>query len=390
MAQYQMPDHTIPFDRLAEGLTPDTFDDQAPGLVARLDRRRVRVVFDFPRKPLPLRSGRRVDPMGFYRQEVLRIPAMDREEEIRFCMALEILWRRLQKARRAAGFSAEDAARYPSVACDDCPNCPPGRERAFAGCIRRDLAPAKRERLRLRHEEFVTARNELIARNLNIVFRLLDRYRKVSVAPEDMIQEANLSLFRAVEGFDFRRGVRFKTYAGYWVNQAFLNAIYNQSRVVRVPAYIQKAMKKIHDARGAVADLADTAGLAEATGVAPELVQTAIAGNRFTLSLDKTVDGESGARMVDLIEGGEEPEKLPDLGERARLGELLEQAFAELNERERRVLQLRYGLGTGKPATLAAVGQELGISLERVRQIQKGALEKLRLGGSSQLLEQFA
>ncbi|MBL7008640.1 MAG: sigma-70 family RNA polymerase sigma factor [Planctomycetes bacterium] len=378
------------FDDLIEGLTVANFDREAPRLLSRLDRSHTRVVFDFKRKTTT-GGSRRVSPMSWYRQEVLSIPSMDRQPELRFCMGLELLWRRLQKARRAAGFTKEDAARYPSQACVECPTCPPGRERVLSGCIKLALDPDKKERLRRRHEEFVSARNELIARNLFIVFRLLDRYRKVAVAPEDMIQEANMSLFRAVEGFDFTRGVRFKTYAGYWVNQAFLNAIYNQSRVVRVPAYIQKAMKKIHDARGAVeGDLADTAGLARETGVTPELVESAILGNRFTLSLDKTIDHESGARMVDLFEGDLPEEPLPDLGERARLGHLLGSAIAHLSDREQTVLRLRYGLGTGRAETLAAVGQKLEISLERVRQIQKTALEKLRSGESSPLLEQFA
>ena len=111
-----------------------------------------------------------------------------------------------------------------------------------------ELDPDQRARLRDRTQEFVAARNELMERHLGIVFRLLERYRYSGVPIEDLIQEANYSLFKAVQGFDFTRGVRFKTYAGYWVNQAFLAAIYNQSRTVRVPAYIQKAMKKIHDA----------------------------------------------------------------------------------------------------------------------------------------------
>jgi len=386
-----MTNTSVRFDDLIQGLTVENFDREAPRLLARLDRRRAGIRFDFQRKSGLSGASRSVNPMAWYRQEVQSIPSMDRQEELRFCMGLELLWRRLQMARRAAGFNREDAARYPSLACEDCPSCPPDRERMLSGCVKIELAPEKKERLRQRHEEFVSARNELIARNLFIVFRLLDRYRKVAVAPEDMIQEANVSLFRAVEGFDFTRGVRFKTYAGYWVNQAFLNAIYNQSRVVRVPAYIQKAMKKIHDARGAVeGDLADTAGLARETGVAPELVQSAIAGNRFTLSLDKTIDHESGARMVDLVEGEGPEEPLPDLSERARLGDLLNGAISDLSDREQTVLRLRYGLGTGRAETLAAVGKQLKISLERVRQIQKTALEKLRSGGSSRQLEQFA
>ncbi len=380
----------VAFDDLIQDLRVEDFESDSARLIEELDRTQAPVAFHFERLESVQPASRGFGPTAWYRHELQSIPSMDREEELRFCMGLELLWRRLQKARLESGFSPEDAARYPSTTCDDCPACPVGTERLLLGCVSCELDQAARERLRARHDEFVQARNELIARNLFIVFRLLDRYRKVAVAPEDMIQEANVSLFRAVEGFDFTRGVRFKTYAGYWVNQAFLNAIYNQSRVVRVPAYIQKAMKKIHDARGAVGgDLADTEGLSRETGVAPELVQTAISGNRFTLSLDKTLDHESGARMVDLVEDTSVDAE-PDLGERARLGDLLGGAISRLSDREQTVLRMRYGLGTGKPETLAAVGRRLRISLERVRQIQKTALEKLRSGDSSRQLEQFA
>lgn len=382
----------VRFEDLIRDLQVADFETLASRLIDRLDRRKAAIRFDFERRTSAARATRGRLPASTYRHEVQRFPAMTREQELRFCMGLELLWRRLQKARRSAGFSAEDAARFPSLACEDCPTCPAGRERIFLGCVSLKLDPEKRKRLRARHEEFLAARNELIARNLFIVFRLLDRYRHVAVAEDDLIQEANLSLFKAVEGFDFTRGVRFKTYAGYWVNQAFLNAIYNQSRVVRVPAYIQKAMKKIRDASGAVAgDLLDTEGLSRESGVTPELIQAAFAGNRYTVSLDKTVDQESGTRMVDLVpDESLDADAVPDLGERARLGDLLSRAIARLSHRERTVLRLRYGLGSGTPHTLAAVGEALGISLERVRQIQKAALDKLRLGEAAAVLEQYA
>jgi RNA polymerase sigma factor (sigma-70 family) len=368
----------------------EQFDKQAMAAIRRLDRGNCSIRFEF----------QRVDPFGgtkltsnllsFYRQEVQRIPSMDRKEETRFCMGVELLWRRLKVARRAAGFRKEDIEKFPGTSDLDCLTCPEGREQFCQGCAPQGLKPELRKRLRARHQEFEAARNELIARNLFLVFRLLNRYRKVAVSEEDLIQEANFSLFKAVEGFDFRRGIRFKTYAGYWVNQAFLNAIYNQSRVVRVPAYIQKAMKKINDVVGDREGLLfDIPQLSQKTGVKEDLVRSVISGNRFTQSLDRLVDAESGAKLMDMFSGQDMAEN-PEFGERHSLDIHLNSALNGLTAREQLVLKHRFGLRGAQPETLSDVGKRLGVSLERVRQLQKAALGKIREGSTAPLLEQFA
>lgn len=376
------------FHDLIEELHVDTFDADARRLIRRLDRKEESVEFQFERSARRA-SGSRENILTMYRREVASIPRMDREEEVKFCMGVELLWQRLKTARRAAGFAKEEVERYPGTEPQDCGTCPPGRERVCMGCAPVDLEPALRIRLRDRTQEFVTARNELMERNLNIVFRLLERYRHSGVPIEDLVQEANYSLFKAVQGFDFTRGVRFKTYAGYWVNQAFLAAIYNQSRTVRVPAYIQKAMKKIHDAsNGRSFGPENVQAVAEKSGVPIDLVRSALTGNRYTLSLNKPVDDE-GSEMVDLVED-ESQSVAPDLGEEQRLGHHLRHAVERLTDREQRVLQQRFGLDGEKPRTLAEVGAELGISLERVRQIQKAALDKIRKGEEGAVLAQYA
>ncbi|MCH2100793.1 MAG: sigma-70 family RNA polymerase sigma factor, partial [Planctomycetes bacterium] len=324
-----------------------------------------------------------------YRREVATIPHMDRAEELQFIMGIELLWRRLKAARRAAGFSQEEVERYPGTDDLRCGTCPPGRQRVCMGCAPIELDSELRARLRDRTQEFVAARNELMERHLGIVFRLLQRYRYTGVPIEDLIQEANYSLFKAVQGFDFTRGFRFKTYAGYWVNQAFLAAIYNQSRTVRVPAYIQKAMKKIHDAsNGRSFGTENVDAIAESSGVPIDLVRSALVGNRFTLSLNKTVD-EDGSEMIDLVEDVNASVN-PDFNEQALLSGHLQEAVERLTEREQRVLKQRFGLSGEPPRTLAEVGAELGISLERVRQIQKAALDKIRTGEEGKLLAQYA
>jgi len=364
---------TLSLSDLAQGLTAETFDREAPRILRALDRDHVQVDLSFARRK-PASAAR--DP---YRQDISRIPLMDRAEELRFCMGLELLTLRLQKARREAGLPEEEVLRLPETVDPECGNCAPDT-----------CTAAQQEKIRRRTQDYILARNELVERNLYLVFKLLEKYRYVNVAAEDLVQEANLSLFKAVENFDFRRGVLFKTYAGYWINQAFLNAIYNQSRTVRVPAYIQKAMKKLSKAASTLqAGMHDVAAVALEADVDPGLAATAVSGNRYTSSLNRTADGAEGAEFVDLLEAPASDPQV-DAEEPEQMRQHLFEAVAQLTQREQAVLQMRYGLGGQAITTLAEVGRILGISLERVRQIQAGALEKIRKGFSGPSLEQFA
>jgi len=372
---------TLPLSALANGLTAETFDREAPRILKELDRGKVQIDLSFDRRR-PSAAAR--DP---YRTDISRIPLLDREEELRFCMGLELLALRLQKAKREAGMPAAEVARLPDASDQR------GDQNLEAGCY--VSAPGfctaeQRTRIHRFTQDYVQARNELVERNLYLVFKLLEKYRHVNVAAEDLVQEANLSLFKAVEHFDFRRGVLFKTYAGYWINQAFLNAIYNQSRTVRVPAYIQKAMKKLSKAASTLQDgMKDVAAVAEEAAVDPDLAATAVQGNRYTTSLNRVVDGAEGTEFVDLLEAPASDQEL-DTEEPEQMRQHLFEAVAQLTQREQAVLQMRYGLGGQAITTLAEVGKKLGISLERVRQIQAGALEKIRKGFSGPSLEQFA
>jgi RNA polymerase sigma factor (sigma-70 family) len=378
---------TVPFLDLAEGLTRENFDDRMAERLAELERDGLHVAFDFERRK---QNANARDP---YRADLSRIPQMNRAQEQRFCIALELLWQRLLKLRRTAGFSAEAIERQPDSADEACLGCTasdveaaPGCQRCAANVIGEDL----RARLQQATQEYLIARNELMERNLHLVFKLLEKYRHVGVPVDDLVQEANLSLFKAVENFDFRRGVLFKTYAGYWINQAFLNAIYNQSRTVRVPAYIQKAMKKLrHAASTMEGGLQDLATAAREAAVDPDLAATAVQGNRYTMSLNRTVDAAESTEMVDLLEAPA-IETGPPAEEQDELRQHLFEAVAQLSQREQAVLQMRYGMAGQAMNTLAEVGKLLGISLERVRQIQAGALEKIRTGVKGQSLEHFA
>jgi len=377
----------IQFDDLIERLHEDSFDSAAPALIQQLNANAVNVLFDFQRLPAQeLPKGRR----SSFRDEVTRVPTMTRKEEISFAMGIELLWMRLQEARRQAGFSEEEVSRYPDINDTKCLNCLPGDQLDCFGCSSETCSETTRVDLRDRTYELVAARNEMVERHMHVVFHLLEKYRHVSIPNEDLIQDANESLFRAVEGFDFRRGFRFKTYAAYWINQAFLNAIYNQSRTVRVPAYIQKAMKKISAVVGEVdGGVHNVDEIADKAGVDRKLVISAMNRNRFTLSLNRVVDTDEGNEMVEIIPGKDEAEQ-PELGESSAMAEYLGSAVEGLSEREQEVVKMRFGLdGVGRK-TLSEVGSCLGISLERVRQIQRSALDKIRGGDLGTKLEQFA
>lgn len=374
---------TLDFFDLAQGLDAENFDLLAGQRLEEFERGGAAIRFDFVRRK---RNANARDP---YRSDLSRIPQMGRAEEQRFCIALELLWMRLQRLRRAAGYDEEAVARPPEAA-GSCLRCGPGGERECRECAPAGLTGDLRVSLRQATHDYVVARNELVERNLHLVFQLLEKYRHVGVPAEDLVQEANLSLFKAVENFDFRRGVLFKTYAGYWINQAFLNAIYNQSRTVRVPAYIQKAMKKLrHAASTLEAGFADLEAAAEEAKMDPELAATAVQGNRYTTSLNRTVDAAESTELADLIEAPA-VESPPSAEEEQELRQHLFEAVAQLSQREQAVLQMRYGLAGQAMATLAEVGRLLGISLERVRQIQAGALEKIRKGFKGPSLEQYA
>lgn len=375
---------TLSLSSLAEGLTAETFDRKAPRILQNLDREDVQIDLAFARRK-PAATAR--DP---YRMDISRIPLMGREEELNFCMGLELLSQRLQKAKREAGLPAEEITRLPDARDHSCLECSPGAEASCTAVQPGSCTEEQRARICRRTRDYVLARNELVERNLYLVFKLLEKYRYVNVAAEDLVQEANLSLFKAVENFDFRRGVLFKTYAGYWINQAFLNAIYNQSRTVRVPAYIQKAMKKLSKSASTLqAGMNDVAAVALDANVDPDLAVTAVHGNRYTTSLNRTVDGVEGTEFVDLLEAAPADPVL-DAEEPEQMRQHLFEAVAQLTQREQAVLQMRYGLGGQAITTLSEVGRVLGISLERVRQIQAGALEKIRKGFAGPSLEQFA
>ncbi|MFQ5746252.1 MAG: RNA polymerase sigma factor RpoD/SigA [Gemmatimonadota bacterium] len=236
------------------------------------------------------------------------------------------------------------------------------------------------------------ALRELVAANLRFVVAVAKRYRNHGVALADLVNEGNLGLIRAAEKFDETRGVRFISYAVWWIRQAILQAIAEQSRIVRVPAgRIDRTNRILRESRALTQRLGRPASVGE---IAAELdlptdqVREALASRGGYLSLDAPVETSSDTRMLDVIPDDTEVDPDED-AERAALRDALEASLTHLPEREAMILRLYFGLEEGEPKTLEAIGTQLGVSRERVRQIKDRALTRLRLGASGAALASF-
>jgi RNA polymerase primary sigma factor len=225
------------------------------------------------------------------------------------------------------------------------------------------------------------ARRRLIESNLRLVIAIARRYTSTGVPLIDLIQEGNLGLMRAAEKFDYRRGCHFGTYATWWIRQAVSRAAGEQSRLIHLPEHVATRLRKV---RRIAAQLSQENGLdplpeqiAEACNLDINEVIDLLGIIEQPVSLDAPVDDEARYSLADTLEDSTAPAPAETASQHL-LGEELHRALALLTPRERSVITLRYGIGDGRSRTLLEVGKELGISRERVRQLEVVALMKLR------------
>jgi len=303
-----------------------------------------------------------------FRAEVDSIALMDRESEARLARRIEFARLRLNRAMAATQVS-------PDSLVEGVSSGPSGFVGAYS--MNCDLPP----RVCRRWLELHTLRTEMVERNLYLALINVERYSHTTASQLDLIQEGSAALFRAVDGFDWRRGLLFRTYAVHWLNQAFRSYLYNFNNTVRVPVYLQKALKHVNDAKNRLGDAnASVERIAAEAHMGEGLVAAAMAAARSSRSIDASFDDdEEGGRLKDLLQSDhEEQGPYSTALEDVSLEESMSQALDRLSERERYVIQMRFGVGVERQHTLAEVAGKLGVSLERVRQIQVHAINKLR------------
>jgi RNA polymerase primary sigma factor len=285
------------------------------------------------------------DPIRMYLREIGRIDLLTAQEETQLAQQVErgeLACQRLQEG----GFVREERAVLQQWVC-----------------------------------EGEAARQHLINANLRLVVSIAKKYVGRGLSFLDLIQEGNIGLMRATEKFDYTKGFKFSTYATWWVRQAITRSISDQSRTIRLPVHVGETINRVkktaHVLQQALQREPTAAEIAEACELSEDKVRRVLEAARLPVSLEQPVGEDGDSVLGDFIEDDSANQPI-DTAEHQILREQIETVLLRLPERERKIIQLRYGLNDGRYRTLEEVGKEFGITRERIRQIESKVLRKLR------------
>jgi RNA polymerase primary sigma factor len=296
------------------------------------------------------------DSISLYLKEMASVPLLKAEEEVRLAKQLE----RGKIARRR---------------------------------LERDgHTPSERENYLRQIELGDIARAHLIKANTRLVVSIAKRYMGQGVPFLDLIQEGNLGLMKAVEKFDYRRGCKFSTYATWWIRQSITRALAEQGRIIRLPSHVGDRIRKVYRTAQQLEQNAGQrptpAEIADRMGLPPTKVRWLLRVSRRPLSLEKPVGEEEDSELGEFIEDEDSPTPT-DTVSQSLLAQKMEEILATLSPREARILRLRFGLQDGRSYTLKEVGEKFGLTRERIRQIEREALNRLRHPSRSRQLRDY-
>ena len=299
-----------------------------------------------PRHTRALAASGSFDPVQMYLKEIGKVPLLTGPQEVSMAKRFE------------AGIGADE-------------------QLAAEG----EISPEQQASLRAVVRDGELAKSQLIEANLRLVVSIAKRYVGRGMALLDLVQEGNLGLIRAVEKFDYTKGFKFSTYATWWIRQAITRSIADQARTIRIPVHMVETMNKVTRMQrqmlqelGREPSVEEIAAKVELT---PDRVREVQRLGQEPVSLEAPVGAEEDSSLGDFVEDPNATAPATAAA-RALLTEAVEEALEELNERERAVVRMRFGLDDGQVRTLEEVGREFKVTRERIRQIESKTLAKLR------------